>query len=300
MERYTEILDYEASNLSPDDDLYEEKLLGIASMFRTFSEALTQFICSHGYTGHIDDITAKVDFLRNQFKIAGINPPRDLKDWFSSNKALKRETAFQTCFALGLNVDETNDFFRRVIFERSFDCHAVNEAVYYFCIRNGLTYKVAKEIISQMPKIDNKGRVDTKNNDVLYTGTIIEFINGISDKDELISYVREHIVQFGYNNATATKHIQDLWNSIAQSEGLAYREGLLLTEANAYRTSEKNDDDTLVTASSDADSVWRIYCQLLGLDKHQTVKYGTNRSIKPMLEANNLLPPLAEAKFRLN
>lgn len=29
MERYTEILDYEASNLSPDDDMYEEKLLGI-------------------------------------------------------------------------------------------------------------------------------------------------------------------------------------------------------------------------------------------------------------------------------
>ena len=56
--------------------------------------------------------------------------PRDLKDWFSSDKTLKkRDLAFQVCFALGLNVDETNDFFRRVMFERSFDCHSINEAV---------------------------------------------------------------------------------------------------------------------------------------------------------------------------
>ena len=86
MERYTEVLDYEASSLTPDDDLYEQKLLSVASMFRTFSEALTRFISEHGYTGSTDDSAAKVDYMRNQFKAAGINAPRDLKDWFSSNK----------------------------------------------------------------------------------------------------------------------------------------------------------------------------------------------------------------------
>ena len=298
MERYTEVLDYEASSLTPDDDLYEQKLLSVASMFRTFSEALTRFISEHGYTGSTDDSAAKVDYMRSQFKAAGINAPRDLKDWFSSNKSIKRETAFSVCFALGLNVDETNDFFRRVIFERSFDCHAVNEAVYYFCIRNGMAYKEAKEIISLMPKVDNKGHVDTESNDVLYTGTIIEFINGISNKDELIAYVNEHITQFGYNNATATKHIQDLWNTISRKNGLAYQEGLLLAEGNAYRVSEDDSSEAFTTVSSDPDSVWYLYCQILGLDKHQTKKFGGEiRSIKSVLVDNSLLPPLAEANF---
>lgn len=302
MERYTEILDDKASDLTPDDELYEEKLLEIASLFRTFSAALTEFIKGHGYIGNPDDAAAKVAFLRSRFKAAEINTPRDLKDWFSSDKSLKkRDLAFQVCFALGLNVEETNDYFRRVMFERSFDCHSINEAVYYFCIRNGLPYKDAKEIIALMPDVDNQGRVNTQADDVLYTGTIIEFINGISSKEELIAYVNEHIAQFGYNNATATKHIQDLWNIISREEGLAYREGIIWAEANAYRIGEdenaESDDDAYTTVTAEPDSVWKIYCQILGLDKYQTARYGVNRSIKPLLEKNNLLPPLAEAKF---
>lgn len=303
MERYTEILEDRAYDLTPDDELYEEKLLEIASMFRTFSAALTEFIKGHGYNGDPDDAAAKVAFLRSRYKAAEINAPRDLKDWFSSDKTLKkRDLAFQVCFALGLNVDETNDFFRRVMFERSFDCHSINEAVYYFCIRHGLSYMDAKAIIALMPNVDNQGRVNTQDDDVLYTGTIIEFINGINSKDELVAYINDHISQFGYNNATATKHIQDLWDIISRKEGLAYREGLLLAEANAYRIGEDendydNDDDAVTTVTAEPDSVWKIYCQILGLDKYQTTRYGGNRSIKPLLEKNNLLPPLAEAKF---
>lgn len=298
MERYTEILDDMTSNLTPDDEQYEEKLLAIASLFRTFSAALTEFIKEHGYSGNPDDDAAKVAYLRSRFKAAKINAPRDLKDWFSSGKTLKKkEIAFQVCFALGLDVDETNDFFRRVMFERSFDCHSIYEAVYYFCFRNGLSYEDAKEIIALMPDVDNKGRVNTHDDDVLYTGTIIDYINGISSKDELLAYISEHISQFGYNNATATKHIQDLWNIISRKEGLAYREGLLWAEANAYRIGEDDDDDAFTTATAEPDSVWKIYCQILGLDKYQATRYGATRSIKPLLEKNNLLPPLAEAKF---
>lgn len=96
MERYTEVLDFEASSLTPDDDLYEQKLLSIASMFRTFSEALTRFISEHGYTGNTDDSAAKVDYMRNQFKAASINAPRDQKDWFSSKKTKNRPTNYSS------------------------------------------------------------------------------------------------------------------------------------------------------------------------------------------------------------
>ncbi len=77
-----------------------------------------------------------------------IKLPRDL---FVPNRKISRKTAFQICFALGLDVDETKDFFRCVQFERGFDCHTINEAVYYFCMRKGLSYDEAQEMIHSIP-----------------------------------------------------------------------------------------------------------------------------------------------------
>ena len=41
MDQYTEILTRMSDVLSPDDDQYEEKLLAIATTFRSFSQALS-------------------------------------------------------------------------------------------------------------------------------------------------------------------------------------------------------------------------------------------------------------------
>ena len=132
MNQYTELLNIKAETLSPDDDGYEESLLEISSLFRGFDEALTTFIENHGYTGDLTDVPAKAQFLRERFKAADMKLPRDFKEWFVPNKKVSRKTAFQICFAFGLGVEETNDFFRCVQFERGFDCHTISEAVYYF------------------------------------------------------------------------------------------------------------------------------------------------------------------------
>jgi hypothetical protein len=132
----------------------------------------------------------------------------------------------------------------------------------------------------------------------LYTGTIVEFINGAKNAEELISYVTDHIEQFGYNNATATKHIQELWASLACKGGLAYKEGLLLDKAfNFDIGKELGKDDEYTTVTEDTDSIWRIFAQIVGLDRHQTTQLGTNRNLKPLLENNALLPSLAEDSF---
>lgn len=296
MNQYTELLDIQAESLSPDDDFYEEKLLAIAALFKGFNEALTAFLIRVGYSGDTNDAEAKAKYIRTKFKEADIAVPRDVKSWFDPGKSIGRDTAFQICFAFGMSVEETNDFFRRVYFERSFDCHSISEAVYYFCIRNGLNYQDAQQILARMPS-DKKGAIKT-DREVLYTGTIMKFVNGAKSADELIAYVNEHLDQFGYNNATATKHIQDLWNSIACEDGLAYKEGCLIDKAfNRYHEKSEGDEDDYTVVTQKADSIWRIYSQILGLDKHQTVKYGAKRTIKPLLVNNELLPPLAEGSF---
>lgn len=51
MDQYTEILTRMSDVLSPDDDQYEEKLLAIAATFRSFSQAMTSFLCANGFIG---------------------------------------------------------------------------------------------------------------------------------------------------------------------------------------------------------------------------------------------------------
>lgn len=56
-------------------------------------------------------------------------------------------------------------------------------------------------------------------------------------------------------------------------------------------------DDEYTIVSKEEDSIWRIFAQIVGLDRKQTTQFGTNRTIKPLLENNALLPSLAEESF---
>lgn len=290
MSEYTDYLEWQAETLSPEEDGYEEKLLEIASYFRSFGEALTAFLVAHGFDGETARADQKVDFLRRQFRAAGIPAPNRMKEWFKTGKRIGRETAFQLCFAFDLSLDETNSFFREVCLERSFDCHSIPEAVYYFCIRNGKNYADARDILSRMPE-DRKGNI-AADQEILYTGTIIDFIDNARDAEELIGFVEDHLAQFGYNNATAVRHIRKRWEEISREDGLAYREGLLREAANI---SGGERQEAYTTVDRKPDSTWRIYAQIMGLDRYQTTQYG--RTLKHLLAGNDLLPPLAEASF---
>lgn len=321
MSQYTELLNIKAETLSLDDDCYEESLLEVSALFRGFDEALTAFIEEHGYTGDLTDVPAKAQFLREKFKAANVKLPRDFKEWFVPNKKLSRKTAFQICFAFGLGVDETNNFFRCIQFERGFDCHTISEAVYYFCMRNGLSYLEAQEIIDRIPVTKKVKAIP--NREVLYTGTIIEYINGINDKEMLIQYIIDNINDFQYNNATAIKYIQELWSEISKTDGLAAKEGSIIERTyNRFEDKRKKKEykyapllpgqkcDTrsaeviakeirqqeeyvkpydYVIASSDA-STWIIFSQIIGLANYQKNKYANACSLTSDLSENKLMP----------
>lgn len=319
MSQYTEDHNIEAETLFLENDKFEEKLLDIASHFRGFDEALTAFIEAHGYTGDLTDVPAKAQFLREKFKEANIKPPRDFKEWFVPNKKLSRKTAFQICFAFGLGVDETNDFFRRVQLERGFDCHTISEAVYYFCMKNGLSYTESQEIIDRIP-VPKKGKA-IPNCEALYTGNIIKELNRIDDKEKLIQYIIDHINDFQYNNATAIKYIQELWSKISKTDELAAKEGAIIdrtrnrfedrhrkgvtdtrsTEVIAAEIRQQEQEvkpEDYVVAGSDA-STWIIFAQIIGLSNSQESEYATkhDRSLSSVLSENKLMPLKADYCF---
>ena len=319
MSQYTDILNRKAETLSADDDDYEKSLLEISALFHGFDRALTAFIIEHGYEGNPADIPSKAQFLREKFKAAGLKPPRDFKEWFLPNRKISRKTAFQICFAFHLDVAQTNEFFRCVQLERSFDCHTITEAVFYFCTRNALSYSQAQEIMDRIP-IPGKAKA-LPNCDILYTGTIIDCLNCMDDKEMLIQYIKDHVNDFRYNNATAIKYIQELWSKISEPDGLAAQEGSIIARTrNQFEDRHKKGAaDTrsaevisaeirhqeqkvrpydYVVVGSDA-STWIIFSQIIGLANYQESKYAVNydRSLTSVLSENRLMPLKADYCF---
>ncbi|MGO5230495.1 hypothetical protein ACTQ1U_05475 [Thermoguttaceae bacterium LCP21S3_D4] len=297
MSNYTGFLEDVTYDIFEEED-YVEELKKAAELFRTFDKALDSFIVNHGYDGDLLNVDEKVSFITGKLKAAGVPVPRNIKKWYSEHKRIERKTAFQLCFAFGLQVDEVDDFLRRVCLTRGFDCHDVEEVVYFFALKNGLSYEYTVDVLSKVT-IVKPDRV--AKDDIVYTEFIAEEIDDIETAEELILYLNENVDKFGYNNATAYEIIRSIWNDISKEDGIALREKRLLyvafdKDTNDEQLEEDNDKKRKERKRMD-DSLWEIYLQILGLSGNYTDKIYKDRSIKSILIDNELLHPIAEDSF---
>lgn len=297
MGEYTGFLEDMSYDIFEKED-YLEEMKKMADLFRTFDNALDSFIVNHGYKGDLANADEKVLFITGKLKEAGVPTPRNIKKWYTEHKMIERKTAFGLCFAFGLQVDEVNDFLRRICLIRGFDCHNVEEVVYFFAFKNGLSYAEAMEIVKkvELVKPDKMSKED-----IIYTDFIAKDIDEIETVDELVLYLNNNIDKFGYNNATAYYAIQSIWEDISKEDGIALREKKLL-----YAAFDKDVDDERQQDNSDKkrkgrkridDSIWEIYLQILGLSGSYADVLYKDRSIKIILKDNELLHPIAENCF---
>lgn len=341
MGRYTETRT-DMMKISPDEDNYEKALEDATNTFRTFDEALDNFLVEKGYRGDVDDCKAKTDYIQSRFESASVDSikTRTLKKWFSvkennenhQNKEyftplkLKREFLFRFCFAFRLCIAESNEFFRKVCLQRSFDCHDIQEAVYYYALSHQLSYQEAKTLIDEVLKGKEKIEKGTINSDnKLYTEKIKEYIDGFKNADQLVQYLRDNYSQFEYNNATAYKYINTMWTRISDAEGLANCEkneifnneyehndgcpylGVVLCKDCEEKKNCKYVDRNKYSYKKDIwnpRSDWEIYLQILGLDgtfknNKNILQKGNNKDIiiHSILKDNKLLHPLAADSF---
>ncbi|MEY8332100.1 hypothetical protein AALB53_03115 [Lachnospiraceae bacterium 47-T17] len=299
MAAYTDFLEDKSYSILDAED-YIEELKKAVGLFRTFDQALDTFLAGHGFEGSFKSVDEKVTFLADKLKEAGIPVPRNMKKWYAGHRRIERKTAFQICFAFGLDAAGADDFLRRVCLERGFDCHSMEEVVYFYAFKNGLSYGEAMDLLSQVPSV-KPARMEGEH--IVYTSLIAERINEIETSQELVSYLNEHASEFGYNNATAYDEIRTIWEAISGPDGIAARErrhlyaafqnvreertDLTETDGRKGRRQRKRPDG----------SIWEIYLQMLGLSGDYTADFNKDRSIKPILKDNALLHPLAEDSF---
>lgn len=291
MGQYTQYMATQESQISPEDENYKEELLAVAKAFRNFDDALDEFIVKKGFVGDVNDVNAKVKYIKDKFHEEDIEiEARIIKNWFLKHvQANKRSIAFQFCFAFHLNLEETQNFFRRVYLQRGIDCHDMTEAIYYYCICHRMKFLEAQELIERAKPNGKKSLLDFKT-EVLFTGSIIEELDRFENAEDLLDFMEKNREQFGYNNATAYRYIGQLWEKIDGPEGIANREAKLLFPME--KVTEKNR------------SVASIYHQIFGYKDYDANDKNTplfdmqsDRTLQPILKNNDLIHPLACASF---
>lgn len=277
MYSYTDQLRVPLDTISFEDDDFIEDLLQVAQLFRPFSKAIEEFITEQGYSGDVADIDAKVAFIRAAFEKADMTPPREVREWFTAGQPVKRDTVFQFCFAFGLDGNGTDDFFRRFYTrERSFDFHKLQEAIYYFCMNNGLTYADALDIQCHVHLVGER-----LSSEAVFTGSIISDLNTLETKDELIAYLNENIDRFADSNVTAYDTIRRLWTLSAGPNGLLMQESQRLP---SILDDAATDQKSRLRSGDEGMKPWDAYLAILQLDKKDVKKLERDRSIKPILE----------------
>ena len=289
MGEYTGHLKKMQDGISPLEDNYVEKLIYAAKAFRGFGEALDSFLLERGFEKDISNVDEKVSYIKEKFREAGIETyPRDMKKWFTENKKMeKRSTAFQFCFAFSLNLEECEDFFKRICLQRGFDCHSMEEAVYYYAIKNDLRYREAHILLQQIHEA-RKGSI-REGEEVLFTDSIIKELEHLESKEALLLFLESNREKFSYNNATAFHYINKIWDRIAGEDGIAQQERKILLREEPMEKVRKKP------------SSWDILLQIFGLlevKEDKTLEFlHSKRTLKPILKDNQLMHPLAAASF---
>ena len=293
MAEYTEHLENLGNDIDPfdgDPEDFADQLMAVAAQFRSFDEAISLFIAEHGYKGDLEDTVGKISFIEAMFNAENIPVPRNIRKWFSDKISIEKDpTGYQFCFAFHLDIDESNDFFRRVCLERGFDCHSVREAVYYYCLKNHIAYREAMTIMDRAAASFSQEAVSV-NAEIPYTSIIRNEIDQMDSVENLISYLTDNRYIFAVSKVTSTEQVRTLWNDISSPGGLADQE-----LENHYF--DCVDDSTTGQKKNRKRSTWEIYKQILGLSGEKIPAIEKNRSIKTFLKDNPVLHKRAEQDF---
>ena len=149
-----------------------------------------------------------VSFLVDRCKEAGVNLSRTtLSNWMTNGSPASgesgRENVYKLCFALELNAAQTGEFFLKAYLERPFNYKNLHEAVYFFCMNNGLGYGDAVRIIEKaetFPVVANPDAQDV-------TEEVGRELQAFHSEEMLLNYLQVNRYGFAEQNKTATERI---------------------------------------------------------------------------------------------
>ena len=197
--------------LPEDDNVPAIEYIQNLDEVTVFKDACVKKILSLSPELDVSDNEKIINFMLQAFKEKNIEAEeKTIRRWIIKTKDIpesyNRETVYKICFALSMNEKEAEEFFLKGYLERAFNFKNINESVYYFCLKNGLPYSEAQEIINE---IEQKDDIDNPNADSI-SAIIAVNIDSIQDKNELIDYIVKNRSGFVRQNTTAIEIIKKL------------------------------------------------------------------------------------------
>ena len=193
------------------------------SNFRSFKEGLTEMLKRTGYPAENKNANQMSDYLYKQMK--AINSPitKDtVTSWFTGKHSPKissasRKIMYEICFALHADDQQTLWFFSHVYYERAFNCHTINEAVFYYAFINQISYQKAKEIIQEINDAPSPCRSESQPEINNYTKVVKNQISEFESTDELKQFLADNKESFKSWNKSAFKTIKKLVDQLLGS-----------------------------------------------------------------------------------
>lgn len=210
----TQMVERVLDDLDYDLDFPGREWIESLDEVKTFYEYVYFYAHKKGFKGEESDADglAKFVFECGNERNVTLSSLNTLKNWLKkappSGSQQGREKVYALCFALGLDASKTEEFFLKAYLERPFNYKNINEAVYFFCLKNKLPYSKAKEMIQ---KIEAKPDVENKDAEQV-TEQVGLAISKMNSEDELIKYLVENRSAFEKTqNQTAIAKIKELY-----------------------------------------------------------------------------------------
>ncbi len=222
--RYTEIAENSIQNHASLNQYADTlKQLNHPGLFRPFNEGLTELLFKSEYNGAEDNNAAKTNYLYSNLQKTGSNITfKTVMSWFTGKHRPKIEPSsrpkmYEICFSLNLSLEDTQWFFHHVYCDRCFNCHTVEEAVYYFCFKNHLPYADARNLIKEIldfPCLEPPLTADINN----YTQFLSKNISLLNQTEDFLKFMKEYRSTFDNWNKSAFVTINNLLAELTGSK----------------------------------------------------------------------------------
>lgn len=207
--------DYEKQDI-PGREYFE--VLRTAS---PFADKLKERAIELGFSGDTSDTKGLRDFLFQAIKEeAGLvseenekNWKDNLRNWFIPKKRSPsptmpsdREDVYRLCFALKMYGDKAAEFFEKGYLEQPYNFKDLKEAVYFYCLNNGLHYEDFVALLKKAEAfpIENDNSAETN------TYTIGRTISDFHDEESFLDYIRQNRQSFEMQSTRANQEIARL------------------------------------------------------------------------------------------
>lgn len=184
--------------------------------YSSFSEKLLELI---GET----DLTP-LEALKEKFKSAGIIEAGaksfDEADRKNISNYLKRESGtkidrtesiIKICFAFNMTPEQASDFIEKVCYDRAFNFKNYKDIIYYFALKNGISYNEAKKYINALENAGIEEKIANAEKKEELTNLLRDNIQEKNEIAEIIDYILSSPENFTTQRESAKKVFEELF-----------------------------------------------------------------------------------------